>query len=152
MDSYPVCAVAFAFLAGARFFAAFTGATFLTAAFLGAAVVVGVAFAASALFVAQRFLVAAIIAFLPAALSRRLGFESSIGAFDIARECSKGGFFAVPEDACNPTASFTRMTAPLAFWSKSFMPGALAENRSVKSDISASILASRLRALFTFIH
>jgi hypothetical protein len=86
----------------------------------------------------------------PAALSFRLGFEASGVAFDGGLECFTGEFFAAPEDACKLTASFTRVIAAFASRSISLMWGALAEYRSVTSDINASILASRLRALFVF--
>jgi hypothetical protein len=68
----------------------------------------------AALTLAHRFLVAAMIAFLPAALSFRLGFEGSGVAFDGGLECFTRGFFAVPEDACKLTASFARVTAAFA--------------------------------------
>jgi hypothetical protein len=103
------------FLTGTLFFAAFAVAAFLAGAFLGAAAFTGADFAASARFRAQRFLVAAMIAFRPAALNFRLGFENSSGAFGVALDCFTGGLFGVPEDACKLTASFARVTATLAF-------------------------------------
>jgi hypothetical protein len=83
-------------------------ATFFRAIFFGAA------FSASARFSAHRFLVAAMIAFLPAAESFRLGFDGSGVAFDGGLECFTGGFFAAPKDTCKLTASFARVTAALA--------------------------------------
>jgi hypothetical protein len=85
------------------------------------------------------------MAFLPAALSFRFGLAGSDVAF-------AGGVdvFAFPEDACERTASFTRATAAFASRSAFRMWSALDEYRSVTPDINASILASRLRALFAF--
>jgi hypothetical protein len=54
------------------------------------------------------------IAFLPAALSLRLGFESSRLAFDGGLERFTVRFFAFPDDACKLTASFARVTAAFA--------------------------------------
>jgi len=74
---WPPVSVGFRAAAGVIFFAAFDGATFLIAAFLATG---HYAFAASALFNAHRFFVAAIIAFLPAAESFRLGLCAASGA------------------------------------------------------------------------
>ena len=64
---------------------------------------------------AHRFLVAATIAFLPAAESFRLGFGGSGVALDVGAECFTAGFVAVvPEDACKLTDSFARVTAAFA--------------------------------------
>jgi len=111
--------VFFAFAVGA--FAAifltaiFFRATFFGVAFLAAAgCVVFVAPVDSARTRAQRALVAAMIAFLPAADSFRFGFSGSGVGFDFGLECSTGGFLAVPEDACRLTASFARLTAAFA--------------------------------------
>ena len=101
----------FAAFAGGAFTVAFLTAAFFRAVFLALA---DCAFAASALFCAQRFFVAAMIAFLPAALSFRSGFEGSGVAFDGGLERFTVGFFAFPEDACKLTASFARMTAAFA--------------------------------------
>jgi len=68
--------------------------------------------ALAALTASQRFFVAAMIAFLPAAESFRLAFDGS-GNGGLA--CFTGGFFAVPEGACKLTASFARVTAAFAF-------------------------------------
>jgi hypothetical protein len=69
------------FLTGAVFFAAFFSGAFtaglVTAAFLQTVFLAGCAFAASARFSAHRFLVAAMIAALPAALSFRFGLAGS---------------------------------------------------------------------------
>jgi hypothetical protein len=69
---------------------------------------------ASCLFSAHRRLVAVLIAFRPAAVSFRLGFEVSGVAFDVGSTCFTGGFFFAPDDACELTASFARVTATLA--------------------------------------
>ena len=130
------------------FLAAVAGAVFFRAVFFGTA---GSAFSAcfaAAWNAAHRFLVAAAMAFLPAADSFRLGFEASGVAFDVGSEYFTAVSFAAPEDAC--TAFFARMMAALASRSSSRMWGALAEDRSVTSDINASILAIRLRIFFAF--
>jgi len=103
---------------------------------------------AAAFFAAQRFFVASEMAFLPAAESCRLGFDGSGMAFDVGSECVTVGFFAFPADAC--TAPLARATAAFASRSSSWMWGTLAEDRSVTSDINASILPIRLRIFFAF--
>jgi hypothetical protein len=81
-----------AFLIGVPFFAAFVGAftaVFLWAAFFraGASFFPAADFALAAAFCKRhRFFVAAMIAFLPAALSFRLGFEGSRLAFDVGSD------------------------------------------------------------------
>jgi hypothetical protein len=132
--------------------AAFTGvaffaATFFTAVFFATA---GTTFTAAARFAAHLFFVASEMALRPAALNLRLGLEGSGVAFDDVLESFAGGFFAVPEDACKLTAFFAREMAVVASRSSPWMWGALAEDRSVTSDISASILAIRLRTFLAF--
>jgi hypothetical protein len=69
-------------------------------------------------------------------------------AFDGGLAPFAGGFFAIPEDAW--TASLARMTAAFASRSSSRTWGALCEDRSVTSEINASILAIRFRTFFDF--
>jgi hypothetical protein len=82
------------------FFAVFVGGAFtavlIRAIFFGTA---GSRFSASFATwnAAHRFLVAATMAFLPAAESFRLGVDGSGVAFDVGVECFTAGFFAVPE-------------------------------------------------------
>jgi hypothetical protein len=99
---------------------------------------------------AQRFLVAATMAFRPSAESFRLGFEGSRVAFDGCLALFAGEFFATPGDACKLTAFFARVIAAFALRSSSWISGALTEDRSVNFDINASILAIRLRILLDF--
>jgi hypothetical protein len=80
----------------------------------GFLVAVFAAFAASALFSAHRFFVAAMIAFLPAAERLCLGLEGSGLALNAGLECFTVGSFAFREDVGNPTTSFARVTAAFA--------------------------------------
>ena len=97
--------------AGAFFTAVFLRAVFFSLAFFGTA---GSGFSASfaAWNAAHRFLVAAMMAFLPAADNFRLGFGDS--DLDVGSERSTGGFFVVPEDACKLRAFFALVTAAFA--------------------------------------
>ncbi|HMC60837.1 MAG TPA: hypothetical protein VKJ01_16725 [Candidatus Solibacter sp.] len=143
------------FLNGAALLTAFAGAAFtalLTAVVFRALfpALAGCALAASDRTRSQRFFVAAMILFMPSSLIRRLGFGGSCVAFDGDLEGFTGGFFAVLEDACKLTATFARVTAACASSSASRIWGVPAEYRFVTAVSDASILASRLRALFAF--
>jgi hypothetical protein len=87
---------AFAAFFVAVFTAAFFATVFFTAAFFVRA---GAAFAAAARVAAHLFFVASEIAFRPAALSLRFGFDGSGLAFAEGFAPFAGGFLVSPEDA-----------------------------------------------------
>ena len=59
-------------------------------------------------------------------------------------------FFAVRDETCALTASFTRTTAAFKSSSTSLTWSAPFESRRITSEVSSSILAIRLRVLFAF--
>ena len=91
-----------------------------------------------------------LIDFGPAALSCRLAVEGCGAAFEVGFDCLTGGFFAVPEDACELSVFFARVTPAFASRRASRMLGAVAEYCSARFDINASILASRFRTFLVF--
>jgi hypothetical protein len=133
-----------AFLNGGLFLTVFAAGTIANAFFRasGAGFLARSGFLMAPFFRALRSCGVRRLAFLPAALSFRFGLPDSGGSL-VA--------FTFPKDACDFTASFTRVTAAFASRSAFRTWSAPEEYRSVMSKINTSILASRLRALFAFI-